>query len=215
MMTLQLIKKDFLLARTHILIAMGLSVLIPLIVMVNVPIVTGAVAFIYTVVFATLLSLQSVASVEAKFPKAVALLCASPYSRNSFVMAKYACFYLLFAYCYVVYALLGLFFPTIEAINLSVVLAVLMFGTIIYSVYLPVYFKLGFERTKFFFLIVVLIIAYGMPMLINLSGNLNLYFFKFFLLPAAILNSMMLITSIVVFAVSMNLSMRIFSKKEL
>ena len=214
-MTLRLVKKDFLLSKWQILFTMGLSIILPLLLAANVPIVTGTVAFIYSVAFTVLICMQSVSMVEAKHPKAVALICAAPYSRNSFVKAKYACILLLFAYCYAAYSLAGFVLPAFEAINLSLALAVLMCVTIIYSVYLPMYFKLGFEKTKFIFFVAIFLIAYVTPLLLNLFESISFDFLSLILLPASLLNIAMLTVSIVVLYVSMNLSMKIFSKKEL
>ena len=215
MMTLQLVKKDFLIAKKYVLFMMGFTAVIPLFVVVSVPAMTGTGAFIYSVIFTVIIILQSAAMEEAKHPKAIALLCAAPYSRKSFVMAKYACFFILFAYCYAVYCLLGVIFISVEFISLSSLLAVLMCGTIIYSVFLPIYFKLGFEKTKFIFQIAIIVFAFGPPLFLRLYTNLNFSINVLAYLPAVTINIAMILVSFVTLLVSMNLSMKIFSRKEL
>ena len=215
MMILHLVKKDFLIAKKYVLFMMGFTAVIPMFVVTSVPAMTGTGAFIYTVIFTVIIILQSAAMEEAKHPKAIALLCAAPYSRKSFVMAKYACFFILFAYCYAVYCLLGVIFTSVEMVGLSALLAVLMFGTVIYSVFLPVYFKLGFEKTKFIFLIAIPVFAFGTPIFFNFYPNLNFSINMLALLPVVVINIAMISVGFVTLVVSVNLSIKIFSRKEL
>ena len=136
-------KKNILLAKKPTLLMLILSAIIPLFVVSRVPALGGTVAFIYTVIFTELIILQSVAVEESKHPKAAALLCAAPYSRKTFVSAKYVFFLLLFVYCYAIFSLVGMINPDVGMVSLSAVLAVFLGGVVVYGVYLPLYFKYG------------------------------------------------------------------------
>ena len=214
-MTLLLVKKDLLLAKKQIIFMLFVSFIIPLFVVSRVPSLMGAVAFIYTVVFTELIILQAIAAEEAKYPKAAALICAAPYSRKTFVKAKYVLFLFLFAYCYAAFSLVGAIIPGIGVISLSIVLAVLFFGIIIYGVYLPLYFKFGFEKTRFFFTVTIFVLAFGAPMFATYFNNINFDFSVFFMIPAVLLNLTLFFASVAVLFVSMSLSIKIYTKKEL
>lgn len=215
MRTLLLVRKDILLAKKPILLMLILSAIIPLFVVSSVPAMGGTVAFIYTVIFTELIILQSVAAEESKHPKAAALLCAAPYSRKSFVCAKYVFFLLLFTYCYVIFSLVGMINPGVGVVSLSVVLVVFLCGVIIYGVYLPLHFKYGFEKTKFFFMVTIFVISFGTPIFAPYFANNNIDFSVLHSIPAAALNLIMFLASVIILCVSMTLSVKIYSKKDL
>jgi len=214
-MTLLLVKKDILLAKKQTLFMMVLSAIIPLFVVSRVPSLMGAVAFIYTVIFTEIIILQSIAAEEAKHPKAAALICAAPYSRKSFVIAKYVLFLLLFGYCCAIFNLVRIINPNVGVISLPIVLAVLLCGVTIYGVYLPLYFKYGFEKTKFFFMVTLFIIAFGTPMLAPYFGSIDFDFSMFLSIPTVALKIALFLASIIILCVSMTLSIKIYSKKDL
>jgi len=216
MMLLHLVKKDFLLVKKYVCFMMLLAIAVPLFVAWRLPAaIGGAVSFIYTVTFTELIICQSVAAEESKYPKAAALLCSTPYPRSTFVMAKYAFFLLLFAYCYIVYTLMALIVPGISAIGLTMVLSVLLFGMILYGIYLPLYFKYGAEKTRFFFMICIFAISFGVPMLYQSFANISIDFSMLASIPAAIINTGLAFASIIVWGVSQGASILIFSKKDL
>lgn len=215
MMTLLLVKKDILITKKQTLLMLILPVIIPLFVASGAPSIGGTVAFIYTVIFTELMILQSVAVVESKYPKAAALLCSAPYSRKSFVSAKYVLFLLLFGYSYGIFSLVAMINPGVGVISLTVLLTVFLCGVIIYGVYLPLYFKYGFEKTKFFFMITIFILAFGTPMLGPYFANINIDFSAFNSIPTAALNIILFLASLLVLCASIALSFSIYSKKDL
>ena len=215
MMTLQLVIKDFILVKKQALFMLVLAAAIPLFVMSRVPTIPSVIAFIYCVTFVELIIIQAIGAIEGKHPKATALLCATPYSRKSVVLAKYIFFLLLFVYCYAVFSILGLLVPTIGTVSLTVVLSVLLGGIIIYGTFLPFYFKYDFEKTKYFFMVVIFVIAFGSPMLANQLSGVNIDISVLNTMPTATLNIIILLASIAILFISVMLSMRIFSKKEL
>ena len=194
---------------------MLLAIAVPLFVAWRVPEIGGVISFIYTVVFTELIICQSVSAEESKYPKSAALLCSVPYQRSTFVKAKYVFFLLLFAYCYVVYTLMALVVPGIGAIDLSIVLSVLLVGVILYGVYLPLYFKYGAEKTKFFFMICIFTISFGSPILYQYFANANIDFSMLASIPTLTKNVVLALASIIVWGVSQWVSIRIFSKKDL
>lgn len=87
-----LIKKDFLLVKKSVAAFLGISILIPLLVIILLKNTAqiqgiGMFVFLYMVILMELSFMQSVATEEEKSPKATALLCAAPYPRKSYVTA--------------------------------------------------------------------------------------------------------------------------------
>lgn len=214
-MLLQLVKKDFLIVKKYVFFMMLLAVAVPLFVAWQLPEITGVISFIYTVVFTELIICQAVSAEESKYPKATALLCSVPYTRSTIVKAKYVFFLLLFAYCWIVYTLMAVFVPGVGAIDLTVVLSVLLAGMIVYGIYLPLYFKYGAEKTRFFFMICIFIMAFGMPVIYNYLAGLQIDFSVLASIPVPIVNLIMAVLFAVALGVSVAASIRIYSKKEL
>lgn len=214
-MLLQLVKKDFLIVKKYVFFMMLLAVAVPLFVAWQLPEITGVISFIYTVVFTELIICQAVSAEESKYPKAAALLCSVPYTRSTIVKAKYVFFLLLFAYCWIVYTLMAVFIPSVGAIDLTVVLSVLLAGMIVYGIYLPLYFKYGAEKTRFFFMICIFIMAFGMPVIYNYLAGLQIDFSVLASIPVPIVNLIMAVLFAVALGVSVAASIRIYSKKEL
>lgn len=106
-MIANLVKKDFLLVKKSIAAFLGISILVPLLVIILMRNTTqvqgiGMFVFLYMVILIELSFMQAVATEEEKSPKATALLCAAPYPRKSYVVAKYICYLIFYGgfYCY-------------------------------------------------------------------------------------------------------------------
>jgi hypothetical protein len=215
MLILHLVKKDFLLARKQILLMMIIAIAIPLWLTWNVAYSAGIFAFIFSVIFTELLILQYVATMEAKYPKAAALLHSATYSRKTFVMGKYAFFLLIFAYCAVVFSVIGVAIPRVGTISITVILAVLLCAITIYGVYLPLQFKLGFEKTRFFFMIAILVLAGGTTLFVANISDIEIDLTMFATIPAFAVNFFLFLASAIILYLSMRVSLKIYSNKEL
>ena len=86
-MLLHLVKKDLLISKRYVIIMLLLTFALPVFILLLEPSVPGVLPFIYAVIFGEVLLLQAIAPEEEKHPKAVALLCAGPYKRETFVLA--------------------------------------------------------------------------------------------------------------------------------
>lgn len=154
-MLLHLIKKDFLLIKKYLPLLVILPFAIPIFVMIQVSQLLGLGAFVLSVIFTVFMLYQYVLMVEMKYPKAEALLCATPYSRSTLVKARYAFLLLMFAYSCVAYYVLALLFSKIEYLTPASYLIAMLISVILFGVYTPIQYKLGFEKTKYFFTLVI------------------------------------------------------------
>ena len=219
-MVLHLVKKDILIAKKFVFVAMLVVIAVPLLIMLTAPSIPGFLPFLYMVVIGELLLLQAISQEEAKYPKAVALLCAAPYTRSAFVKAKYIFFILIFAYCCVVNTLLMLVInKQPNSLDLTAMLAVLLVSVIIYGIYMPIEFKYGLVKAKFVFMIAIFAFSLGptifATIFANFFANITIDFSALAAISSGVKNIVLALASIAVFGISMMVSTKIFSKKEL
>ncbi|MBZ9623311.1 ABC-2 transporter permease [Clostridium sp. FP2] len=218
-MLLHLVKKDFLLVKRYLPLFVILPFAIPILIMIQASHLTqvsqflGLIAFVLSVIFAVFMLYQYVLMAEMKYPKAEALLCSTPYSRSSLVKARYVFLLLIFAYCCVAYNLLALLFAKIEYLNPFSYLIALLISVILFGVYTPLQYKLGFEKTKYFFMILIMGSPFSLTLLIK--ANIKLDFTRFSAMPMFVQYLIPIVAIIAIFFISMNLSIKIYSKKEL
>ena len=214
-MIIHLVKKDFLLMKRYLLLTIGLAFGIPLFFLWRVPQLTGFTAFLVTVIYTAFIPLQSVSLAETRYPKTTALLCAAPYTRSAVVKARYLFFSIIFIFCYLAYRVLSLFVPQMKTIStLDTVLTLLIF-TVFLGIYLPLQYKLGLEKMKYT-LIIVLVGASGFaPLIINALGPDALDFGILTYLPLPLFYASLIAFILVVIALSLAASIKIFRSKEL
>ena len=217
MMLLHLIKKDILIAKNLVLIMALIVIAIPLFFIFAIPVSTGLLPFLYMVILTEIILLQSISALEAKNPKATALLCATPYTRKSVVVAKYIFFILLFAFCYFAHTILSLVLDPASVLNLTSIMTVLLCGVIVYSVYMPIEIKYGNIKARFVFMIIILLFSLGPMVFTNFLSGIDFtgLLETFFALNTIARCSALTALSVLVFGISMAISMRFFSNKEL
>ena len=86
-MIANLVKKDFLLVKKSVAAFLGISILVPLLVIILMRNTTqiqgiGMFVFLYMVILIEVIFMQAVATEEEKSPKAMALLCAAPFPKK-------------------------------------------------------------------------------------------------------------------------------------
>jgi ABC-2 type transport system permease protein len=212
-MLFHLVKKDFLLVKKYLLLMMALPIAIPIFIMIQLSQVLGLTAFLISVIFTVFMLYQYVLMAEMKYPKAEALLCATPYSRSTLVKARYAFIILPFAYCCVAYNVLALIFAKIEYLAPFNYLITLLISVILFGVYTPIQYKLGFEKTKYFFILLIMVTPFLLTLLIR--ANIKPDFTGLSAMPLFVQYLIPIVAIIAILFISMNISIKIYSKKEL
>lgn len=215
MMMFQLVKKDLLLIKRYVVATLLLLVAIPVLIVRTAPSLPGVLVFLYMVVLGELMLIQALSQTEAKSPKAIALLCAAPYSRNTVVQAKYVFFLLVFAYCYVAYTLVILAMKTGALLDGFSVSLVLLCSITIYAIYLPVELKYGLIKSKFIFIIAIFAFSLGPALFSNVFANVSYDFSALTMLPDIIIIPALVLMSAAILWASLMVSQRIFIRKEL
>lgn len=212
-MLLHLIKKDFVIIKKYVWLMLIVVLLIPLFILWRIPELTGSDSFVISAVFAVFMLLMYVSTKEFQYSKASALLCATPYPRSMVVMSKYGFCVAVFAVCSVIYWIETLILPKIGSFNFEMVMAVFAGISLIISIYLPIQFKLGYEKTKFFFIIIIMASPFLLPQLSKINGASYLVFINS--IPAALLCVIFAFVSLTLLAVSILISVKIYSQKDL
>ncbi|WP_101697007.1 ABC-2 transporter permease [Clostridium minihomine] len=216
-MILQLVKKDFLIAKKMIFIILAIVCIIPPFFLWTAPELAqwGIIPFLYMVILGELIIFQMLFQLEGKNPKAEALLCAAPYPRSAFAAEKYVLFLLIFAYCYFVHTIEMVLFNPAGLLDLLDVLAVLFLAVIIFCIYLPLEFKYGIIKIRFFYMTIVIVLSIGPSVFAKIFANSTVNLAAFASIPSFALGLVLAVASILIFGISLAISIGIYEKKEL
>lgn len=214
MRILALIKKDVFLVKKYLLVIFAICVAFPIFINYNATSLMGLTAFLITAIFAVYMALQSVALAETKYPKAEALLCASPYTRKYLVVARYLFFMCIFVITTAIYELVVAFLPDTAMLSLIDIALTLLIGSVLLGIYLPLQYKIGYEKMKYVLMIVILLTPFLLPYLIEwlATSKLDLTFLNS--IPTALRISLYTATAVGISVVSSVVSIRIYEAKE-
>lgn len=212
MMLFNLIKKDILIVKKYVLIMLVAAVLIPPFMLWRAPEYTGVLGFMLSVIFCVFMLLQYVSLKEYQFPKAATLLCATPFSRKMIVLSKYIFCISIYVACCIIYAIETLVVPGLGTVDVTLFLLMFLVTSVFIGIYLPVQYKLGYEKTKFAFVVVIMASPFILPTLMKME-NVNLNFLSMF--SPLIVYTSVLLFSLIFLIVSVILSIKIYSGADL
>ncbi len=212
MMLFHLLKKDVLIVKKYVLIMLAAAVLIPPFMLWRAPQYTGVLGFMLSVIFCVFMLLQYVSLKEYQFPKAATLLCATPYPRKMIVLSKYIFCMVTYVACCLIYGIETLIIPELGSCNIKLFVLMLFITCIFIGVYLPVQYKLGYEKTKFAFAVVIMASPFILPQLMKME-NVNLDFLS--LLSPLLAYGGITLLSLGILIVSITLSISFYSSVDL
>lgn len=212
MMLINLIKKDFLIVKKYVLIMLIAAVLIPPFMLWRAPDYTGVLGFMLSVIFCVFMLLQYVSLKEYQFPKAATLLCATPFSRKMIVLSKYIFCMAIYVTCCVIYGIETLIIPGLGTIDITLFVLMFLVTSVFIGIYLPVQYKLGYEKTKFAFAVIIMASPFILPQLLKME-NLNLNFLS--ILSPLLVYGGSLLFGFTVLTVSAILSMKFYNNTDL
>lgn len=219
MMNASLVRKDYILVRRNILILLGICILVPVLIMIpdgdSTHAQMGPLAFLYMAVLTDLSYMQAVATEEEKNPKATALVCAAPYSRKSYIIAKYICYLLFCAARIAAYSIVALLYPRLSPLSLLEVLILLLIGLILYGIYMPVVIRYGITKARHVFTFGLLFICLLPTVVASMLHPDMVLIIAFLQDPPAIIVPILLGVDIAILLLSMKITIRVFEKKEL
>ena len=160
--------------------------------------------------------MQSVAMEEEKSPKAVALLCAAPYSRKSYIIARYLCYLIFYGASLAIYSVIAAVYPRFNFLNVTEALTVFLISTVLYGIYTPIMIKYGATKGQLVISAAILLVSMGPTFLVRLFHPDLHHIIEFLQGSSNLMTAIVVgISGVVIFTLSMILSIRIFSRKEL
>lgn len=212
-MLFSLVKKDFLIVKKYAGIMLIASFLIPPVMLWRTPEAGGAMGFALAVIFSIFMLTQYVSLKEYQYPKATTLLCALPYPRKLIVLSKYCFCLIVYAVCCLVFGIDTLIFPQLGMFDIRMAAVILLIITIVLSFYFPALYKLGYEKTKFVFVIIIMASPVLFAFLYKPEIAVRFDFLDTVSTTTIIVSGV--IVSLVVFSISAFLSVRFFEKSDL
>ncbi len=204
-----LIKKDFMLLKKYALFIIVILFALPAALAAKsseVNLVQSTLAFAFEVIYSEFLICRYLAMKEYQYPKAASFLCTLPYTRNMQIASKYLIYFIVFVFCCGAYWIDTLFVPNLVKLNSELIIPVLFAASVVYSIYMPVQYQFGYDKSKLIF--TFLLIAF--PLLI---ANTNMTTVMEIL--SEITFPVMLISASAALALSVMVSVKIFNGKEL
>lgn len=211
-MLFALLKKDFLIVKKYVLIMIVVAALIPPFMRWRTPEFTGTFGFILSVIFSVFMLLQYVSIKEYQFPKAATLLCAAPFSRKMMVLSKYLFCMVIYIICCIIYGIETFAIPGLGTLDIQL-FAIMFFAISVFiSIYLPIQYKIGFDKTKYAFAVIIIVSPMYLPVLMRMiSPNLG---FLSTLSPYLLCGGIVLV-GFAFLAISASLSVKIYMKADL
>lgn len=168
-MLFHLVKKDFLIVKKYVLLMLVVSILIPPFMIWRVPEFAGTLGFVLAEIFAVCMLLQYLSFKEFQYKHAALLLSATPYSRSQMVVSKYVFCLVIFVACAAIFFLETMLFPGLGRLNGVMVAGTLLVLACFVGIYLPVEYRLGYEKTKFAFVIIIMASPFILPALLKMN----------------------------------------------
>lgn len=212
-MLFSLIKKDFLIVKKYVGIMLIISFFIPPFMLWRMPEAAGAMGFTLAVIFSIFMLTQYVSLKEYQYPKATTLLCATPYPRRLIVLSKYCFCLTIYVVCCLIFGIDTIIFPKIGTFHIKMAVITFLAIVMLLSVYFPAFYKFGYEKTKFIFVVIIMASPVLFALLYKPENRIKFDFLNTVSTTAILISGITI--SLAVFAASAILSIRFFEKSDL
>ncbi|MEE0434297.1 MAG: ABC-2 transporter permease [Peptococcaceae bacterium] len=155
-MLLHLMLKDLLIIKKYVLLGLLVAIFVPPFLLWRNPELAAALGPIFSSVFGTFMPLMYLGEKENKYTNATQLLAATPYSRKWMVASKYLISLLIFGTCTLIFWVETLLFPSLGHFNGPLEAVLFMMTALFLSIYWPLYYKIGYDNTKYSFVFVIM-----------------------------------------------------------
>ncbi|MEV2281658.1 ABC-2 transporter permease [Paenibacillus larvae] len=215
-MLINIVKKDLILVKKYLFIMLIFTTAAPLYLSSKLEFSSsGFIGFLLTVIIMEYILFMYVSKFEDKY-KGAALICATPYTRNAFVKAKYLFIFVLFICSVIIHIITVSIAPSsMERLNIHTFGITFLVLSIFFGILIPVQFKFGYDKTRLISFVFVFLTPFILPVLIKwlqshpVSLNTTLPF------PQAIRAWVPCLISFVIGFISMFVSLKIYAKKDL
>lgn len=215
-MLISLVKKDFILSKKYFLLLVAVAVVAPIFISSKINFGgKGFLSFLITVLYVEYILFGTVSTIEDKY-KGASLLCTTPYTRSALVKAKYLFILIVFICSYVIYTITTYLAPIgMERLTLSVVGLSFFITTIYFAIVMPLQYKFGYEKTRYISFGIIFLTPFIIPNIGKWIQSKNINFDIVESLPQVVQNLAPIVIALIIGLVSMYMSIRIYSKKDL
>ncbi|MCP1312665.1 ABC-2 transporter permease [Paenibacillus tyrfis] len=215
-MLFHLVKKDFLLAKKYWIIMLLAAMVLPVFMHTKLDFIAGEfLPFFLSTLYIVFLLYSTVSMMEYKY-KGSSLLCATPYTRKTIVMSKYFFVVAIFIGCCSLYTIAALISPVkVGLLDLSEVGRTFLLLSIIFGVMIPVQYRFGYEKSRYIFFFLIFLTPFVLPNIMKLLQQNGAVFPASLPFSLFVLDVLFVLLAFVIGGISMVLSIRIFSNKNL
>jgi len=211
-----LVKKDFILAKKYWLLMLIFVTGAPIYVETQTHAMSGGLlGFLVTVLLAEYMLFNSVSISEDKY-KGAALLSATPYTRKTLVKAKYLFIAGIFIGCYILYTITAFLLPDyIVMLNLLTLGISFLTVTVYYGVIVPLQYRFGYEKVRYISFFAIFAVPFLFPYIWKRIQSRTIDWQTMFLFPPVIQELLPFFLALLIGLISMAVSIRIYSQKDL
>lgn len=214
-MILSLIKKDFLLVKKYLLPFIIFAIVAPIFINANSTVNIGILSFFMTAIVLEYVLNSMIWQLEDKYKGSV-LLCATPYTRKALVEAKYLLVFVIFICNCIIYAITAFIVPVnVTKINISEIGISLLIVAVFFDITIPALYKFGFIKLRNILFIIVFIVPIAGGYIAKGVQSNNINFQYIASLPKIVQNLGPYVLTLIITLISMALSIRIYSRKDL
>lgn len=214
-MLIHLVFKDLLIVKKYILLVFLVAACVPPFLLWRNPELASVLGLVFSIVFGVLMPLMYLGEKENKYANATLLLAATPYPRKWMVVSKYLVCLLMFCACTLIFWLETLIFPSLDGFNAALAAVLFFIVSLFLSLYLPLYYKIGHDNTKYVFVVVIMavpILTGALDKMPGLSAGLREIMAT---LTPPLFFAALIVGSLALLAVSAILAVRFYERTDL
>lgn len=210
-----LIKKDYLIIKRVWIGLMAIALIIPILLAIfgeGVEIPAGITLTMMEMILAVTL-FSALYEEEEKYPKAAAMMTTIGYPRATIIKARYALMIAVFLYCSLVYTLESFAIEALAPLHFTDFAAALFLNTLVMSFYLALVIRYGVRASRYISVFVILAISLGPAAISTMGLHLDLDFLT--RSGGEMIALFLLLSTGILFSISMKISIETYRKKEL
>lgn len=170
-MIFELLKKDCILAKNYVAAVILIGIGLPVLLVWRQPQMLEAFALPGAVFISSVAFNLAISEKENMYPKAIALLCATPYNREKLVEEKYLLYFLIYLYCCAVFWIETKIIPELAAVDfVRSAVIVFLIQVICMGIFLPIQYRFGYEKTK----LVAMLLVVTCPVLMSVADSVGI-----------------------------------------
>ena len=219
-MYLSLLRKDLLIVKKYILLTFLLIIVYSIMFLSSDGVKMGLAPLTMSYLWALYLLMQTLASSDAKYSKAEAVICATPYSRKAIVVSRYIFSFSIYVVVLIVYILMSLLINGVISLTFVDATLALLVGNIMLGITQPLTYRFGGEKARYIIVTLILLATIGIQSAFFIVQSASSIFFdeidysSFLKMPTALIGVILLLLTVIVVTISAFISVSIYKKKE-